>query len=226
MCRAIIFFLLILIPQLSAIAQSSLPRCQGDYSISPWHNCYGSLAYKNGDRFEGEFRDGEENGRGIYTHANGNRYEGEYRDGKRNGRGIYTFADGDRYEGEFRDGTQNGGGIHTFANGKRISGYWADGKYVVVAAPTTPPSNLNTASNRVRMKQSGGTFTVPVRLNDQITLDFTVDSGASVVTVPADVVRTLVRTNTLTSADFRGQQTYVLADGSEIKSRTVRHQPV
>ena len=180
MCRAIIFFLLILIPQLSAIAQSSLPRCQGDYSISPWHNCYGSLAYKNGDRFEGEFRDGEENGRGIYTHA----------------------------------------------NGKSISGYWADGKYVGVAAPTTSSSNLNTASNRVRMKQSGGTFTVPVRLNDQITLDFTVDSGASVVTVPADVVRTLVRTNTLTSADFRGQQTYVLADGSEIKSRTVRHQPV
>src|SRR5262245_42312357 len=34
----------------------------------------------------------------------GNRYEGEYRDGKPNGRGVLTYASGDRYEGEFRNG--------------------------------------------------------------------------------------------------------------------------
>jgi predicted aspartyl protease len=69
------------------------------------------------------------------------------------------------------------------------------------------------------MTQIGGTFTVPVRLNDQITLDFTVDSGASVVSVPTDVVLTLIRTRTITEKDFRGEQTYVLADGSRVKSK-------
>ena len=69
------------------------------------------------------------------------------------------------------------------------------------------------------MKQSGGTYTVPVRLNDQFTLDFTVDSGAADVSVPSDVFLTLIRTQTITDSDFRGEQVYVLADGSRVKSR-------
>jgi len=77
----------------------------------------------------------------------------------------------------------------------------------------------NNFTNRVRMVQSGGTFKVPVRLNDQLTLDFMVDSGASDVSVPADVVLTLIRTKTITDSDFRGEQIYELADGSKVKSR-------
>ena len=41
------------------------------------------------------------------------------------------------------------------------------------------------------MVPEGGTFVVPVRINDQITLKFVIDSGASDVSVPADVVMTL-----------------------------------
>jgi predicted aspartyl protease len=36
------------------------------------------------------------------------------------------------------------------------------------------------------MRKDGGTYAVPVLINDTITLDFTVDSGASAVVVPAD----------------------------------------
>ncbi|WP_295458658.1 hypothetical protein [uncultured Thiodictyon sp.] len=38
---------------------------------------------KPNGRYEGEYRDGQQSGRGTYTWANGKRYEGEYRDGKR-----------------------------------------------------------------------------------------------------------------------------------------------
>jgi hypothetical protein len=58
------------------------------------------------------------------------------------------------------------------------------------------------------MVSEGGTFVVPVKINDQITLNFVVDSGASGVAVPADVVSTLVRTGIITDADFLGKQTY------------------
>ena len=51
-----------------------------------------------------------------------------------------------------------------------------------------------------------------------ITLKAIVDSGASDVSVPADVVSTLIRTGTITNDDFLGQQTYVLADGSKVPS--------
>jgi predicted aspartyl protease len=49
-----------------------------------------------------------------------------------------------------------------------------------------------------------------------------VDSGASDVSVPADVVMTLIRTGTIAKSDFIGTQTYTLADGSTVQSATFR----
>jgi clan AA aspartic protease (TIGR02281 family) len=72
----------------------------------------------------------------------------------------------------------------------------------------------------VALKKNGGTFVVPVQVNGAITLDFTIDSGAADVTVPADVFSTLTRTGTISEADITGEQTYVLADGSKAKSVT------
>ena len=68
----------------------------------------------------------------------------------------------------------------------------------------------------------GGTFLVPVLINGIIPLHFTVDSGAAHVSIPADVVMTLTRTGTITDSDFVGEQTYILADGRRIKSKTFR----
>jgi predicted aspartyl protease len=60
---------------------------------------------------------------------------------------------------------------------------------------------------------------VPIRINDTITLDAIVDSGATDVGIPADVVLTLVRSKTISSEDFIGTQTYMLADGSKLPSQ-------
>jgi predicted aspartyl protease len=54
----------------------------------------------------------------------------------------------------------------------------------------------------------------------KITLDFTIDSGAADVTIPADVFSTLVRTGSIKESDITGKQTYVLADGSTSDSIT------
>ena len=71
----------------------------------------------------------------------------------------------------------------------------------------------------VPMVADGGTFAVPVTINNQLTLKFVVDSGASDVSIPTDVVSTLVRTGTITDADFIGSRTYKLADGSTVPSQ-------
>jgi hypothetical protein len=84
-------------------------------------------------------------------------------------------------------------------------------------APPAPTSNSATP-----MELQGGTFVVPVIINNAITLSFVVDSGAADVSIPADVVSTLMRTGTLNVADFYGKQTYVLADGSKVPSQTFR----
>jgi hypothetical protein len=72
------------------------------------------------------------------------------------------------------------------------------------------------------MERNGGVYVVPVRFNDIITLDAVVDSGASDVSIPADIVLTLMRTKTVTEEDFLGKQTYVLADGSKVPSQQFR----
>ena len=71
---------------------------------------------------------------------------------------------------------------------------------------------------RVPLKAVGGTFVVPVEINGAISLDFVIDSGASDVSIPADVVSTLIRTGTIEKSDFIGKQAYVLADGSRSPS--------
>ena len=70
----------------------------------------------------------------------------------------------------------------------------------------------------ISMLRDAGTFVVPVTINEQITLKFTVDSGAADVSIPADVVLTLFRTGTLTADDFLGKRTYTMADGSTVPS--------
>jgi clan AA aspartic protease (TIGR02281 family) len=70
----------------------------------------------------------------------------------------------------------------------------------------------------VPIEVEGGTFIVPVTINGQITLKFMIDSGATDVTVPADVVLTLTRTGSIVKEDFLGEQQYQLADGSTVPS--------
>lgn len=78
----------------------------------------------------------------------------------------------------------------------------------------------SSASISVPMQKQGGVYAVPVLINNTITLDFIVDSGSADVSIPADVVITLMRTKTLKQTDFLGEQTYVLADGSKVPSQT------
>ena len=67
----------------------------------------------------------------------------------------------------------------------------------------------------IPLKSEDGTLVLPVLINGRITLNFVLDSGASEVSIPADVFSTLRRTGTLSEADLLSSPgTYVLADGS------------
>lgn len=78
------------------------------------------------------------------------------------------------------------------------------------------------AGMEVRLVARGGVLTVPVAINDAITLNFIIDSGATDVVIPADVVLTLLRADTIDENDFLGSRTYVLADGTAVPSRVFR----
>lgn len=92
----------------------------------------------------------------------------------------------------------------------------------IAGSTAAPPQQSSAFGSAIPMKREGGTYVVPVLINNAITLDFTVDSGASDVSIPTDVVTTLMRAGTILDTDFIREQVYVLADGSKVKSHTFR----
>jgi clan AA aspartic protease (TIGR02281 family) len=97
----------------------------------------------------------------------------------------------------------------------------ADGDPLQFSAPASNKPRPSTVQGReVAMVRQGGTYAVPVQINGAVTLDFLLDSGATDVSIPADVFTTLVDAGTITAADTIGSATYRLADGSIKKSPT------
>eukprot|EP00891_Asterochloris_glomerata_P007097 jgi/Astpho2/7097/Aster-01926 len=111
------------------------------YLIASWQG-----SCPAGGRYEGDFKEGKESGRGVKTWANGNKYDGEYKDGKKHGRGVFTWTEEGRvgpylryatvcmppmrvasYEGEYKYGTMDG----------RCVFYGVDGRVLLFACAHT-----------------------------------------------------------------------------------------
>ena len=81
----------------------------------------GKMIYSNGT-YEGEWKDGLGQGRGVYNLDNGEVFEGELRDGRSDGKGIAKYPDGSSYVGQYQDGSAHGKGIYTWADGSYYDG--------------------------------------------------------------------------------------------------------
>lgn len=89
-------------------------------------------------------------------------------------------------------------------------------------ANPSQPSLGHSAATEVSLERQGGVMVVPVTINGTIQLKFLVDSGASDVSIPADVFLTLARAGTIDARDYIGTETYRLADGSTVPSARFR----
>lgn len=70
----------------------------------------------------------------------------------------------------------------------------------------------------VSLQSDGGTYLVPVTVNNALNLNCTVDSGASVVVIPNNVFSKLTNSGAIKQSDIIGQGTFTLADGSKVTS--------
>src|SRR5271168_4425589 len=77
-------------------------------------------------------------------------------------------------------------------------------------------------SESIPLIHDHGTLQVPVVINGRISLDFTIDSGATDVSIPANVFSTLIRGGTVSPEDFLDKRIYKLADGSTQFSQRFR----
>jgi clan AA aspartic protease (TIGR02281 family) len=103
------------------------------------------------------------------------------------------------------------------------------GRFAVgVRNPPTPDVAASRAPNRtialnsgpvvVPLVDQGNVYVAPALINNAITLDFLVDSGASDISIPFDVFRTLIRAGTVSDADVIGEADYKIANGATMHS--------
>jgi clan AA aspartic protease (TIGR02281 family) len=88
------------------------------------------------------------------------------------------------------------------------------------SAAVREPSSAAITNRTVTLRRHGGVLMVPALLNDQVSVDFIVDSGASDVVLPETVLNDLRKAGKFSDADFTGTQMVKIANGSVFKVRT------
>jgi len=122
-----LLLLLFLIPNVAL----SLSKCPKDESLL-WTNCVGSVTFKEGGTYVGEFKDNLRHGHGIYTFASGTTIEGDFKDGINTGKCTTIYGEkgkspkGTIYKGFCKDGMSHGKGFVEFPDGRSYEGIWKD----------------------------------------------------------------------------------------------------
>lgn len=71
------------------------------------------------------------NGAGVIAYPDGSKYEGNFKNKKYNGDGTFYFANGDKYVGQFSENFPHGKGTRTHADGKSAeTGEWREGEFI------------------------------------------------------------------------------------------------
>jgi clan AA aspartic protease (TIGR02281 family) len=88
----------------------------------------------------------------------------------------------------------------------------------IIGRDYLPIRSADARTEEIKLESSGNTYQLKATINDTVKINFTLDTGASDVQVPAEVALTLLGSGTLSDSDFIGYQTYKLADGSTLPS--------
>lgn len=124
--------------------ESALPALSGtpDYEYPDGTKYYGPIAsgkpadgrvtmlFPSGNRYDGEFRNGQRNGCGTFSFTNFGVYVGQFQDNQLSGQGVLMFENGDRYIGSFQDGKCHGEGTFILADGTIRNGNWRNGDLI------------------------------------------------------------------------------------------------
>ena len=87
---------------------------------------FGRIFLPTGDIYEGEIKKNIFNGKGKIIFSNGEKYTGDFLDGEISGTGIYNFPDKTKYSGNIKNGLFNGIGKMTWINGTEYNGNFCD----------------------------------------------------------------------------------------------------
>ena len=105
---------------------------------------------------------------------------------------------------------------------KSMLNRWTAAFVVLVMTVLLGVGMRSARAESIPLKLEHGAFVLPVVINGRITRSFMIDSGASDVTISAEVLAALTNAGTIAATDFLDSQEYQLADGSKTRTRRVR----
>jgi hypothetical protein len=79
-------------------------------------------------RYEGYVKNGKKHGQGTLAFKNGDKYVGQWHADKKHGQGTYFFKNGDKWEGSYVNNKKHGRGVYTWTSGKSQEEVWENGK--------------------------------------------------------------------------------------------------
>lgn len=87
------------------------------------------MIYADGDKYDGEWIDGQMHGVGVYFYADGDKYEGNWKYNKRHGHGVVTYAAdngriAEKYDGEWFESKMHGTGKYFYMDGGYYEGFF------------------------------------------------------------------------------------------------------
>jgi len=88
------------------------------------------------------------------------------------------------------------------------------------AAPNGFQASLQSqTTSKIRLTKIGGVYAVPLELNGHVTLYGIVDSGASDVSIPLDIIKAMKEEKIISEKDFLDEKLYMMADGSKVAAK-------
>ena len=73
----------------------------------------------------------------------------------------------------------------------------------------------------IPLEKMAGVYHLPVELNGVVSLMFILDTGAAEMSLPQEVIASLIQSGTIGRDDFIQSKVYILADGTRVKSPRV-----
>ena len=151
-------------PVITSVDPSKPANCINSNAVSTWNNCIGTQIFGSdtqwaGQKYVGEFKNGERSGQGTYIWPNGDKYVGNFKAGLRDGPGVLTLSDGSKYSGSFINNKRTGKGVYIWPSGDKYSGIFKDdklegvGTYVFGAGPNSGKKYVGEFKNGLRNGQ-------------------------------------------------------------------------
>jgi hypothetical protein len=101
----------------------------GGYHNGCKHGLGKLIAISTGDMYEGGFKEGLFDGKGVLVSGTGDHYEGQFRAGLKHGQGKQIYQTGEEYEGSFRNGIREcSRAVYKSQEGDVYNGPWKNGE--------------------------------------------------------------------------------------------------